>query len=110
MSAAQRLKGARGEREVVALIRAAGWKDATRTSDGRHQAARGDIAHGPAGCHLEVKTVERLNVCKAFDQATADANPLDIPVLVHRPSRHQWMATLELSELLALLALREKGM
>ncbi len=110
MSAAQRLKGKRGELEVVHILKDHGWLKASRTSDGRAQQARGDVVNGPAAVHIEVKTVERLNVPKAFDQVIADADPLDIPVLVHRPSRHVWLATLPLSELLPLLALRERGL
>lgn len=109
MSAAQRLKGANGEREALNIIRAAGWPHARRTSDGRAQLGRGDVLDGPAGCHIEIKRQERLNVPAAFDQVRRDADRLDIPVLVHRPSRHVWMATLPFDDLLELLALRERG-
>jgi hypothetical protein len=101
MSRYERDKGARGEREVCAIFREAGWPNAERTSNGR------DIAHGPAGCHFETKFVERLNVPGALAQVRADADPLDIPVLVHRPSRAPWMASLPLGDLLDLLKLRE---
>ena len=104
----QRTKGAVGEREVVLAMRPM-WPRAERTSRGLSQAGKGDIANGPEGCHIEVKRQERLNVPKAFDQVTADAGPHDIPILIHRPSRHEWMATLPLDELLPLLALREQG-
>jgi hypothetical protein len=107
VSATERRKGATAEREIVHILHDAGWKDARRTSDGREQIARGDIANGPPGCHFEVKRQERLNVPKALRQVESDANPLDIPVLVHRPSRQDWCATLPLDELLALLKLRE---
>ena len=103
-----RAKGARGEREVVRILRAHGWPNAHRTSDGRTQSARGDIAGGPPGVHLECKLVSKLNVPKALDQLIADARPCDIPVLVHRPSRHEWSATLSLEDLLVLLQLRER--
>ena len=109
MGRMSRDKGAAAEREVIALIRAGGWEHAQRTSDGRDQGGRGDIVAGPAGCHIEIKRQEALNVPKAFDQAKHDADPLDIPVVVHRPSRHEWMATLPFDELLTLLALRERG-
>jgi hypothetical protein len=107
MSATERSKGARGEREIVQILHEAGWKDAERTSNGRHQGRRGDISNGPEGVHFECKFVEKLNVPKALRQVESDANPLDIPVLVHRPSRQDWMATVPLEELLALLKLRE---
>lgn len=108
MSATERRKGAEFEREVARILRANGWTYAGRSSDGRKQADRGDIINGPAGCHLELKRHERLNVPRAFDQTLADAGEL-IPVLIHRPSRHAIMATLELEELLPLLRMRESA-
>ncbi len=107
MSAMQRQKGKVAELEVVHLLRDHGWKDARRTSDGRGQQSRGDIANGPAGAHIEIKRQERLAVPAALRQAESDAGPHEIPVLIHRPSRSEWMATLPLDELLALLRLRE---
>jgi hypothetical protein len=109
MSARQRTKGAAAEREIVQILHREGWGLAERTSRGTAQLGRGDIAYGPAGVHLEVKRQEALSVPKAFDQAKRDAHGLDIPVIVHRPSRHEWMATLPFEELLALLRLREFG-
>lgn len=107
MSASQRNKGARGELEVIHLLRDAGWKDARRTSDGRGQQTRGDVTNGPAGVHIEVKRQERGNVPVWLRQAQADAGELDVPVVVHRPSRMGWMATLPFEDLLELLALRD---
>jgi hypothetical protein len=107
MTATERRKGAVAEREILAILKAAGWPHAHRTSDGRNQTGRGDILHGPPGTHIEIKRQERLNVPKALSQAINDAHELDIPIVIHRPSRHQWMATLPLDDLLDLLALRE---
>jgi len=109
MAARERIKGAVAERQVLQVLRAHGWAHAQRSSDGRTQSARGDIAHGPEGCHIEIKRQERLNVPRAFDQVLADADDTLTPILVHRPSRHEWMATLPLDELLPLLLLRERG-
>jgi hypothetical protein len=109
VSATERRKGASAELEVVHLLRDAGWKNAERTHDGRAQRTRGDIRNGPQGVHFEVKRHERLNVPRALRQVEEDANPLDLPVLVHRPSRQEWMATVPLDELLALLRLREQA-
>ncbi len=107
VSASQRAKGAAFEREIVQVL-LYHWPDARRTSDGREQRARGDIAHGPPGVHIECKRQERLNVAAALRQAIADADEHDIPVVVHRPSRCETMATLPLSDLLVLLQLRER--
>lgn len=101
-----RAKGGAGEREVVRLLKEHGWTDAKRTSDGYSQSDRGDIANGPKSVHWEIKRQERLNVPGALTQTVSDAGEC-LPVLVHRPSRHQWMATLPLTDLLALLQLRD---
>ena len=93
---------------MIALIREAGWPLARRTSDGRVQLGRGDVTGGPEACHIEVKRQERLNVPAALAQVRADADPLELPVLVHRPSRSEWMATIPLADLLELLA-RERS-
>lgn len=108
MSARERRKGASGELEVVEILRSHGWVRAHRNFGSGSQGG-GDIAHGPARCHLEIKRVEKLNVPAAVRQAAADAAPTDVPIVVHRPSRSGWMATLPLDELLALLRLREVG-
>lgn len=109
MGSMSRRKGAVAEREIIQVLRAEGWPNAQRTSDGREQAQRGDIANGPQGVHLEIKRQERLNVPAALRQVAADANPLDVPILVHRSSRQPWLVTLPLTELLPLLRLREAG-
>jgi hypothetical protein len=109
VSARERAKGAVGEREVIQMLKDHGWKDARRTSDGRGQQSRGDVTNGPQGVHIEVKRQERINVPACLRQAQNDAPGQDMPLLVHRPSRMGWMATLPFEDLLALLALRERG-
>jgi Holliday junction resolvase len=108
VSLTERAKGARGELEVVGLLQAAGWPLARRTHDGREQARRGDIANGPEGVHLEVKRTERASVWRWWEQATADAGSAT-PIVAFRRSRSDWLAVVELDELLALLALRERA-
>jgi hypothetical protein len=103
----ERNKGARGELEIVGLLRDHGWPRARRTHDGREQSQRGDIAEGPGGVYWEVKRQERLNVPAALAQVERDAPALVVPILVHRPSRQAWMTTLPLTDLLPLLSLRE---
>lgn len=103
MSASERRKGAQAEREVAAIFRSFGW-DTKRTHDGREQAGRGDISGGPEGYHFEIKRHEKLNVPKALDQVQKDCPAGINGVLIHRPSRHVWMATMELDLFLSLLA------
>jgi hypothetical protein len=109
MSATERRKGKKGELEAIAIIKAHGWPNAERTSSGRTQKGKNDVTGGPQGCAIEIKRQEALSVPKALDQLARDSDPLDTPILIHRPSRHLWMATLPLEDLLPLLALRERG-
>ena len=104
-----RAKGKRGELEAVHIFRDYGWPNARRTSDGRAQSARGDLAGGPDGCHIEIKRVQRLNITKALSQAVTEAKAADVPIVVHRPNDHAWMATLPLEDLLPLLKLRDSA-
>lgn len=109
MSKFSRDKGAAAELEVARIVRAAGWPKARRTSDGREQALRGDIAHGPAGVHLEVKRVESARVWDWWEQAQGDLTVGYMPVVAFRRSRSPWLALTELDDLLPLLALKERG-
>lgn len=107
MGRASRDKGARGELEVIDLLRTSGWPHAHRNFDSG-SAGGGDIARGPAGVALEVKRTERFALREAWKQATEDAqNRGDIPVVMHRWNQGPWLAVLPADELLALLALRE---
>jgi Holliday junction resolvase len=109
MSARERDKGARGERELVELLHAAGWPRATRNfaSGGR---GNGDVAGGPQGVVFECKRHRgRLDLPAAMRQAEQAAGELNVPVVAHRRDGHDWWATLPLSDLLDLLALRERG-
>lgn len=106
MSATERRKGASGELEVIQLLKDRGWLQARRTSDGRVQTARGDVANGPAGTHIECKRSEKTKIWEWMDQAESECG-LNTPVVVFRRSRSEWMACLPFDELLALLQLRE---
>jgi Holliday junction resolvase len=109
MPARERRKGAKAELEVARIIRDAGWPKARRTSDGREQALRGDITHGPAGVHLEVKRFEKAHVWEWWEQAQGDLRVGYMPVVAFRRSRAPWLALTELDDLLPLLALKERG-
>jgi Holliday junction resolvase len=100
-------KGARGERELVRILRAAGWPNATRNTDGRYQAGRGDIDNGPANTHIECKRSERAAIWEWLAQAERDAGATRIPIVAFRRSRSAWYAVVPLDELLALIKHRE---
>ena len=103
---AARRKGKAGELEALKLLRVF-WPDAERREDGQDQDG-GDVANGPEATYMEIRRRERLGVPAAMREVETKAGDR-LPVLVHRPSRCPWMATLPFEELLPLLALREKG-
>src|SRR5665213_127347 len=94
-----RAKGKRTELELVHIIRAHGWPQAHRTSDGRAQSARGDIAGGPAGVHIDSKS-GKLMLTAALDQIDRDANPHDVRVLAYEANRHGWLGITYVEDLL----------
>jgi hypothetical protein len=100
-------KGARGERELVTILRDAGWPDATRNTDGRFQAGRGDVDNGPAGFHIECKRSERALIWEWLAQAERDAGTTKIPVVAFRRSRGRWYGVLPLDDLLELIRERQ---
>jgi hypothetical protein len=110
-----RNKGARGELEVLELVRF-WWPRATRNF-ASGAAGNSDIAHGPADVVIESKRTERLRLRESWRQVEHDAKVAGagiLPVLATRWSgtRHEpapWLAITELDELLALLALRERA-
>jgi len=112
MSASQRSKGARGEVEVVAMLKATGWPNASRNwMSGA--AGFGDFLHGPEGVILEAKRVEALRFWDSWKQVAEDAEiagPEFMPVLATRRNASKWLAVCELEDLLDLLKFRETAL
>lgn len=104
-----RAKGAAAEREVIAILRAAGWPQARRSSDGRAQIERGDIVRGPAGVHLEVKRRERIHIVEWSHQAESEAHFTDRPAVVWRKSREPWRVSMLLDDWMPLAYQFEGG-
>jgi hypothetical protein len=98
-----RAKGARGEREFRDWLIERG-----------HQARRGQQFSGSPDSpdvvtdlddawHLEVKRTERLDLYAALEQAMRDAGATQVPVVMHRRSRLEWVAILRAEDLLRLI-------
>lgn len=49
-----------------------------------------------------MKRTERLNLYKAMTQSTLDAGTDDVPVVLHRKSKEQWVAIVPLTQLKTL--------
>lgn len=91
-------KGSAGERELCAVLTAAGFP--AHRNDQRFLGGfdNPDIgAEGLEGYHIEVKRVERLNVSDAFAQAVMDSAG-KVPVVAHRKNREPWLITLKLED------------
>jgi len=101
-----RAKGAAGEREFAAVLRAAGWPTARRGQQ-RSGLDQADVIDGPREVHWEVKRVEALSVWAAAAQAARDAGPGEVPVVAMRRNGGDWLAVVPLTFLLQVLALRD---
>lgn len=101
MSATERAKGIRGEREVADLLRSFGMP-VDRTVHNSALFIRGDLT-GVEGYHFEVKRQETLRVPTWLRQAAADCGDA-VPIVTFRQSRGEWYAALPLRDLARLLA------
>lgn len=100
-----RAKGKRGELEFIERHLVEYWPEAKRNLD-QFGADKRDIIE-VAGCHFQCKRVEKLNFWKGFTQAKTEAAEHDIPILAARRNYSPWLCTLEASELIPLLRLRD---
>ena len=101
MSSKSQRKGAAGERELAALLSAAGYECQRGGS-----LSFGEIPDvlGLPGIHIECKRVEKLNVGEAMEQAIRDSERMldGLPALFHRRNRKPWLVTMRLQDWLKL--------
>lgn len=101
MGKSQQRKGAAGERELAALLSAAGYECQRGGS-----LSFGEIPDvlGLPGIHIEVKRVEKLNVVEAMEQAIRDSDRMldGMPALFHRRNRKPWLVTMRIEDWLKL--------
>lgn len=100
MSRSTRDKGLRGEREVATILRSHGLHLA-RVPNSGGLATKGDLT-GLDGYHFEVKRQEIARFPLWLRQARTEAG-IAVPVVVWRPSRSEWTATLPLDAFAELL-------
>ena len=101
MGSRSQRKGADGERELAALLSAAGYECQRGGS-----LSFGEIPDvlGLPGIHIEVKRVEKLNVGEAMEQAIRDSDRMldGMPALFHRRNRKPWLVTMRPEDWLKL--------
>lgn len=91
-----RQKGARGERELAAVLREHEY-DCRRGQ--QYCGANGDAdVVGLPGIHIECKRVESLNIHKAIEQAKSDARENELPAVFHRKNGKPWLVTMTLED------------
>lgn len=91
-----RQKGARGERELAAVLREHGFE--CRRGQ-QYCGANGDAdVVGITGVHIECKRVESLNIHKAMEQAKSDARENELPAVFHRKNGKPWLVTMTLED------------
>jgi len=100
-----RQKGKRGELAACKAWRSEGWE--SRRSQqfcGRGGESADILVEGlKVPLHIEVKCVERLNVDDALQQATDDASPGSIPIVMHKKNFTGWKITMSHADLCCLL-------
>lgn len=101
MGKSSQRKGADGERELAALLSAAGYECQRGGSLSFGEIP--DVLSLP-GIHIEVKRVEKLNVGEAMEQAIRDSDRMldGMPALFHRRNRKPWLVTMRLEDWLKL--------
>ena len=95
-----RRKGKGGALELAAILREHGY-DAPRGQQYRGGGDSPDVT-GLPGVHIECKRVERLDLDAAFEQATRDAAPGEVPAVFHRRNGKPWKVTVSLEDFLRL--------
>lgn len=93
---ANRERGKRGEREVAQMIRDYGYP-ARRGAQYCGKTGQADV-EGLPGVHIEVKRVERLNIENAMKQSVSDAREGEVPIVVHRKDRSEWLVTMRFDD------------
>lgn len=102
MGKASRTKGARGEREVAAIFKAAGF-DCHRTPNSGGLMFPGDLI-GLEGVHVEVKRAERLCIPQWLKQARDEAPAGTLPALCFRQSHSEWHVVVPLKAFVRMAA------
>jgi len=86
-----RRKGKQGELEWARFCRDEGYE--VRRGQ-QYSGIGGADCVGLPGIHQEVKRVETLNIEKALQQSTRDAEEGEMPIVAHRKNGEKWKVTM----------------
>lgn len=96
MGAAQRRKGAAGERTVISLLKDAGFRNATRNLNQTRDGGCDIVGVEPFS--IEVKNHRKLCINQWWRQTTEQAKADEVPVLIyHIPNTSQWLCKMPMS-------------
>ena len=98
MGAKSRRKGKSGELEAAGELRRLFGVDARRGRQYQGTDESPDVMTGIEGLHVEVKRTEKLRAYEAIRQA-AEQCGTDVPVVLHRANRREWLAIVRLEDL-----------
>lgn len=93
-------KGKVGEREIAKILKGYGY-DTRRGQQFSGLQGDADVV-GLPHIHIEVKRNERLNVQEAMEQSKRDAREGEMPTVMHRRNRTEWLVTMPLTEWMKL--------
>lgn len=96
-----RNKGAAGERELANILKEYGI-EARRGQQYCGSNGDADVV-GLDGYHIECKRVEKLNLYKAMEQSINDAREDEVPLVMHRKNRAEWLVTMKLTDFIERL-------
>jgi len=98
-------KGKAGEREAAkALVEALGIS-ARRGQQHKGGPDSPDVLTSLEGVHIEVKRTETLSIYTALDQSKTERKPEEVPIVLHRRNRREWVAIVALEDLQRLAEL-----
>ena len=102
MGKSQRTKGADGEREVVNLLKSYGFESQRTAPMQAGGTGFGDVS-GLPGYYVEVKRQERWRVQAWYDQADKAAYIDEIPLVLMRSSRKDWLVVMDARDFLDVI-------
>lgn len=94
-------KGKKGELELAAILKSYGYEDGRRGQQYCGSNGDADVV-GLPGIHIECKRVEKLNIYDAVEQSRNDARTGEMPVVMHRKNRKEWLVTMPLDDWMKL--------
>lgn len=101
MGKSQRDKGARGEREIVDILKQYGFTG-RRTPLSGGMVWKGDLEHNLLSLHIEIKRQERLHLPAWHRQAEDDCPAGKVPCVVYRRNKEPWRISMPFDWFVAL--------